>query len=558
MMASLKRTAVAKKPMNNAESTNRVLRLLTELGLLGLFMRLMQVIIIISILQFSSIFKNPSQLNILIPIFICTLIILASVTFAEIQCERYMARLDQRFGIIASSLGLKKEFNNNKNYLQKVFLPVLIGAPALPFLFIFLSLTTPYLFAIVAISSVISGIVVWHFNKHEQKNRGSEVSAVANKMIGQETIGIPAYLLRRIRQNKDSESTNFNIADNLIMDNFEYQDISNTSKKRQYLSLIRKSTRAFVLTAAVLLSILQVTTIAKIAGFLIISGAFRSACIALAEFTTSSNKIFPFSEGFSRIRLALLSSAEIIAHLEEKYNLERHNLEVFNTTYQERTIAHPYLRLKQVTLKDEYSNILIENITGRIQINPVAIVKVNDSNLVTSFRKLFKDMCLDSSLHKYYFSGDIFLSANKLSADFLSLLPHQNPWEITITSNSLVDSFSESYTPEINQLIENYELYRYIIPEKDNLFLSRISNKQLIRMRAIICLLIYVVEPSAVSVSPFTLDVFDENERILLINFLSIELKKKSATLVLLTRHNISPEFSGKCYELGKNHLIRL
>ena len=206
-------------------------------------------------------------------------------------------KVDQRFGIIASTLGLKRDFNNNKNYLQKVFLPVLIGAPALPFLFIFLSLTTPYLFAIVAISSVISGIVVWHYNKHEQKNRESEISDVGNKIIGQEAIGIPTYLLRRIRQNKDTESNNFNIADNLIPDNFEYQDISNASKKRQYLSLIRKSTRAFVLTAAVLLSILQVTSIAKIAGFLIISGAFRSACIALAEFTTSSNKIFPFSEG---------------------------------------------------------------------------------------------------------------------------------------------------------------------------------------------------------------------------------------------------------------------
>lgn len=322
MMAVDQQVALTNNSMNASQSTNRVLRLLGELGLLGLFVRLLQMIAIISILQYGSIFKNPSQLNVLIPIFICTLIVLASVTFAEIQCEQYMARLDQRFGIIISALGFNKQVNKNKSYLQKVLLPVLIGVPALPFLIIFLSLTTPYLFAIVAISVLISAAVIRHYNTSEQKNNESEISALVNKM-NQDIIDIPAYLLTKTRVNKDIELSNNNVEENLTLDDFQYQGISGASKKRQYLSLIRKTTRAFVLAAAVLLSILQVTSIAKIAGFLIISGAFRSACLALFEFTTSSNKLFPFSDGFLRIKLALMSPAEIITHLEEKYNLEQ-------------------------------------------------------------------------------------------------------------------------------------------------------------------------------------------------------------------------------------------
>ena len=553
-----KNAVLTNNSVKNSQSTNRVFRLLTELGLLGLFMRLLQVIVIISILQYGSIFKNPSQLNVLIPIFICTLIVLTSVTFAEIQCEQYMARLDQRFGIIISALGFNNQINKSKNYLQKVFLPVLIGVPALPFLIIFLSLTTPYLFSIVVISILISAAVVRHYNRSEQKIEESEISSVVNMMINQDIIDIPAYLLTKSRGNKDNDSTNINMDENLMLDDFHYQDISGASKKRQYLSLIRKSTRAFVLAAAVLLSILQITSIAKIAGFLIISGAFRSACLALFEFTTSSNKIFPFSDGFLRIKLALLSPSEIITHLEKQYNLEKRNLELFNNTYQQGILSHPYLRLKQVTLKDELSNILVENITGRVQLSSLTIVKVDGSNLATSIRKLFKDMRLDKLLKHYYLDGDFVLSSNKLGSDFLEMLPQQNPWEITITSNSLVDSFSQRHANEINELIRKYELNQYIDSGKGNIPVSSISNKQANRMRAIICLLFHVVEPSAISISPFTLDIFDEYERALLINFLSVELKKRSAALILFTRHKPSQNYPDKYYEISRDQLLKI
>lgn len=558
MMAIDKSAVLPNNSAKNSQSTNRVFHLLTELGLLGLFMRLLQVIVIISILQYGSIFKNPSQLNVLIPIFICTLIVLASVTFAEIQCEQYMARLDQRFGIIISALGFNKQVNKSKNYLQKVFLPVLIGVPALPFLVIFLSLTTPYLFSIVVISMLISAAVVRYYNRSEQTVQESEISSVVNKMMNQDIIDIPAYLLTKSKGNKDIESANINMDESLILDDFQYQDISGASKKRQYLSLIRKSTRAFVLAAAVLLSILQITSIAKIAGFLIISGAFRSACLALFEFTTSSNKMFPFSDGFLRIKLALLSPGEIITHLEKQYNLEQSNLELFNNAHQQGILSHPYLRLKQVTLKDEFSNILIENITGRVQLSALTIIKVDGSSLATSIRKLFKEMRLDKLLKNYYLDGEFVLSSNKLGADFLEMLPQQNPWEITITSTSLVDSFSQRYANEINELIKKYELNQYIDSGKDNISISSISKKQANRMRAIICLLFHIVEPSVVSISPFTLDIFDENERSLLIEFLSIELKKKSVVLILFTRHKPHQDYADKYYEISREQLLKI
>lgn len=558
MMAVDNRPEITNNSAKDSHRTNRVLRLLTELGLLGLFMRLLQVIVIISILQYGSIFKNPSQLNVLIPIFICTLIVLASVTFAEIQCEQYMARLDQRFGIIISALGFNKQVNKDKSYLQKVFLPVLIGVPALPFLIIFLTLTTPYLFAIVVISILISGAVVRHYNKSEGNNKESEISTLINKMMNQDIIDIPAYLLTKTRGGKDIELTNIKVEENLILNDFQYQDISSASKKRQYLSLIRKSTRAFVLAAAVLLTILQITSIAKIAGFLIISGAFRSACLALFEFTTSSNKMFPIADGFLRIQLALLSPDEIIIHLEKQYNLERSNLELFNKKYQEGVILHPYLRLKQVTLKDEFSNVLVKNITGRIQLNSLAIIKVDGSNLTTSMRKLFKDMCLDKFLRNYYLNGEFVLSSSKVDADFLALLPQQNPWEITIISNSIVDYFPQGYADEISELVEKYALNQFVYSNIENTSLISISNKQANKMRAIICLLFHIVTPSAVSISPFTLDIFDDHERGLLINFLSIELKKKSVSLILFTSHKPNQNYSDKYYEISREQLLKI
>jgi hypothetical protein len=209
-------------------------------------------------------------------------------------------------------------------------------------------------------------------------------------------------------------------------------------------------------------------------------------------------------------------------------------------------------------LKDEFSNVLVENITGRIQLNSLAIIKVDGTSLLTGMRKLFKDVSLDKFLSSYFFNGEFVLSSSKVGAEFLALLPQQNPWEITITSNLIADSFPQAYADEINELIEKYELNQYIGSSIENMSLSSISNKQANRMRAIICLLFHIVEPSAVSISPFTLDIFDEHERALLIKFLSVELKKKSASLILFTRHKPSQDYADKYYEISREQLLKI
>ena len=77
---------------------------------------------------------------------------------------------------------------------------------------------------------------------------------------------IPLYLLRNF------DHTPNIYAKKLIFFIFWLLDRSTLLKtrKRRFLSLIRKSTRVIILVAAVTLAVLNITSIAKIAGFLII------------------------------------------------------------------------------------------------------------------------------------------------------------------------------------------------------------------------------------------------------------------------------------------------
>ena len=136
---------------------------------------------ILLVLQFSQIFTNPAQIIFLFPIAAAVIAILGLLTFVEIECNRYVGALDKRLRVITSYTN-HEDSPDQQNYLQKTVLPVALNVLSLPTIFIFLWWTSSYLFAIVLLSIIISGIIIFKYNYSLRKAASARFAPKKNRI----------------------------------------------------------------------------------------------------------------------------------------------------------------------------------------------------------------------------------------------------------------------------------------------------------------------------------------------------------------------------------------
>ena len=81
--------------------TRKSLGILFELLGYGFLIRSGQLLSILLALQFGEIFQNPAQIIFLLPVAIVVIVVLGILTLAEIECNRYVEKLEKRLDAIS-------------------------------------------------------------------------------------------------------------------------------------------------------------------------------------------------------------------------------------------------------------------------------------------------------------------------------------------------------------------------------------------------------------------------------------------------------------------------
>jgi hypothetical protein len=166
-------------------------RLPLQLAIFGTFIRLVQILAILAALSLNNLFTTTAQIPQLIPAALCIIAILVFVGIAEIQARKVIERIDIRlasinnvFGQILSDSGLGKDPIVERQYLRQVILPLFVYLPSSPLTAIALISTTPYLFLLSIVQSVVNTLIIWYFNKSKTETSPSSIPRPSGRPDG--------------------------------------------------------------------------------------------------------------------------------------------------------------------------------------------------------------------------------------------------------------------------------------------------------------------------------------------------------------------------------------
>ena len=531
---------------------------LAELTLYGFLIRIGQLGVILLALQFSQIFTNPAQIIFLFPIALSALIILGILTLVEIECSRYVGKLDARLNVI-NSYSNQFNLNGQQNYLEKTILPITLNILALPVVFAFLIWTTPYLFTILLISTIISCLVILKYNNElKQPYEANQEAFLAARGEAETQATIPLYLLRNFDQTP-------NIYDKKLISKQESLSDRSTllkTRKRRFLSLIRKSTRVTILVAAVTLAVLNITSIAKIAGFLIIGNVFRNGFTAVVEYMTSTDEIFPLDKSVTLLSVALTETQELETGL---LNLQRYALEKrqnFNEKYMSLIDNHPYIRFKNFSAKDIDGLSIASNISARVLIAPITFITSPGNKIASRIKSLLENRNSKSpkALDRYIFNGDVILGRQRLTAQFFQEVTIHDPENIFIASLNVLDYFDDSDVLQVKELITRETELEMLLDSIINpgLSIEKHNARQINQFRSILQMLIIYTQPECLSLLSFGLDYFEPTDLKILLNIFSPLYKQKSINLLVMSRYLPPADSDCSCYEFTPVDLQRV
>ena len=530
--------------------STRAWLVLAEIGFYGFFIRILQLGTILVVLQFDSIFTNPAQIIFLVPIGICTLLILGALTFFEIQCNGVIKSLDNRQKVVSTILD-KAAPISEKNFLRRIFLPLVINFASLPLFGFYLIWTTPYLFIILLTSIILSGLVIFRFNtlQRSSKNQATEQKLVQSYNSSENNnLSIEPYLLRQVNRNNSNDLNNDDKSDTLIANespNYNY-------KKRQVLGLIRRSSRVLVLITAAILAIYQLSSIAKIAGFLLIANSFREGWLAIFEFMSITNKLLPFSLSMEILNDSLIEQKAIKHVLQSRYETALLAKKRFNQSYSEQLNKSPFMKLKDITVKDMNGYLIVSNLNSRIRLNAITLIIVESNQLATDLVRLLSAH-LQKGKHlmsKYHIEGRVFMSTNKTTQYLFDNLPVLDRWKYPLVSTDINDYFDDVGVEKLDLILQRRPSLNQFI----NSFVSQsgsveaLTPRQSNQLRTLINLFVACAEPTCISVCPFMLDCFDSSDVKLLLKEFIPELELAQSRIVLMTKlklqnNNICPTY---------------
>lgn len=530
---------------------------LFELTLYGFLIRSGQLAMILLALQFSQIFTNPAQIIFLFPIAAAVIAILGLLTFVEIECNRYVGALDKRLKVITSYTN-HEDSPDQQNYLQKTVLPVALNVLSLPTIFIFLWWTSSYLFAIVLLSIIISGIIIFKYNyslrkaaSQDSPQRKIELNSESSKDF------IPLYLIRNF-ENKSPLKSKKLFSDQKSLQNYTS---SIRVQKRKLLSFVKQATRVLILVASVVLAVFNLTGITQIIGFLLIGNVFRSGCLAIVEFMSSTSKIFPLSECMRLLSIALTDNDAVEKKLTERYNDACERRTQFNEKYSSLIKNHPYLRLKNVSAKDIDGGIIAANLTSRILLQPITFIAVDNNALAIRSRSLLSNYNNNQSTVKshYLISGEAILGRKKLSEHFFDELKIYDPTSNPIISLDIFDYFNETKRDELKAFMNNNNDLNILLDSivNANIGLDMHSPRQINQFRAILQLIIIYLEPSCICVLMYGFESFEPAEMKTLIDIFKSAYEEKSIHVIALLRNQLPTKVNHTSYQFTPNTLLK-
>ena len=511
---------------------------LYELMFYGFLVRSGQLASILLAFQFSQIFTNPGQIIFLFPIAIILITFLGILTLIEIECTRYVNNLDNRIQAVKAYLNVNLH-QFPKNYLEKILLPVLLNVLSLPALLLFLGWTSTYLFVILMLSIAVSSAVIFKFNYLVRSEVILSSNSYNNKtdfQYSDNTYSMPLHLLRYIDADVSSQAFNSLATKPNTLQSYHS---SLRTKKRKLLGLIRQSTRIIIIIAAIILAVLNVTSVAKIAGFLIIGNFFRSGCTALFEFMSTTNKLFPAKDVGSLMSIALIQEHDIEEYLVNRSNQSSINLQAFNQRYSNLIKEHPFIRFKNVTIKDNDGSIIAGNITSRLQVVPLTFVQFQNNNLANKTRELLrkhklKDITL---MDRYVIGGEIMLGGQRLSSIFFDEIIIYDPNALIIFSVNIYDYLNKAEQNILATLFDQDDQLRDLLDSvvNPNSGIEMYSTKQINQFRLILQLIIIYLEAPCISLLTSGIEVFDTDDINSLIDIFNPLYAQRSITLVILT-----------------------
>lgn len=528
---------------------------LVELTLYGFLIRIGQLGVILLALQFDEIFTNPAQIIFLFPIAISALIILGLLTLVEIECSRFVSMLDARLNVI-NSYSNEFDLNGRQNYLEKTILPITLNILSLPVIFAFLVWTTPYLFSILFISTIISCLVILKCN-YELKRpvEANKYSSIATHGEENQQTTIPLYLLR----NFENSSNNYDKKLISNQDSLFNRSTLLKTRKRRILSLIRKSTRVIILVAAVTLAVLNITSIAKIAGFLIIGNVFRNGCTSLVDYITSNKEVIPLEKSVTLLSEALTETDQLEKRLLSRQQYALQKRQNFNEKYMPLIINHPFLRFNNLSIKDIDGLSIASNISNRLLIKPITLITIPGNKIASRIKLLFENIKSKSptELDRYIFSGNTILGRQRVTHQFFQEISIHEPETIFIASLNILDYFDDSDGTQVKELINREKDLEALLDSIINpgLSIEMHNFRQINKFRSILQLLIIYTQPECISLLPFGLDYFEAKDLKTLFRIFSPIYEQRSINLFVISRYQAPAESEFPCYQYTPNYL---
>ena len=533
---------------------------LYELMFYGLLVRSGQLASILLALQFSQIFTNPGQIVFLLPIAIILIAFLGMLTLIEIECTRYMCDLDNRIQTIKAYLNLNLH-QFPKNYLEKIVLPVLLNILSLPALLLFLGWTSTYLFLILMLSIAISSAVIFKFNylvRSEFILNSNNYSNEINSQLSSNTHTIPLHLLRYADEAVNNQASNSIVTKPNALQSYHS---SLRTKKRKLLGLIRQSTRIIIIIAAIILAVLNVTSIAKIAGFLIIGNFFRSGCTALFEFMSTTNKLLPTKDVISIMGYALIQGHEIEENLVQRSNQSSIDLQAFNQKYSNLIKEHPYVRFKNIIIKDNDSSVIAGNITSRLQLEPLTFIQFQNNGLANKIKQLLRKHKLkDVALRdQYIIGGDIVLGGQKLPSVFFDEIKINDPNTHVIFSVDIYDYFNKTEQSRLATLFDqDYQLREFLDSVVNpNTGIEMHSARQINQFKLILQLIIIYMETPCISLLISGFEAFDPDDLNILTSIFKPLYAQHSITLLILTTSKMTSGYDFISYLYSTDRIAK-
>lgn len=530
---------------------------LLELLSYGFLIRSGQLLSILLALQFGEIFQNPAQIIFLFPVAIVVVVVLGILTLAEIECSRFVEKLEKRRDAISFFLD-KEATIAERGFLQKPFLPAVLNFLALPILFIFLVWTSLYLTALLLISVLVSGLIIFNFSKSislaSEGNINSNQEASKTSASQQLPIYLIADILEQGFKSKGNKSSSMN-------DDKQSDSKVNALKKRKLLTLVRQTTRVLILVLAVILVALNITSLAKAAGFLLVGNFFRSGCISIFEFMTYSTNRFPLQLSLNTIELALTEVDTIEQLLVEKQERDKSLVREFNQRYSSLINNHPYMRFKDVNIRENTGKILLANVTGRLYLKPFTIISIESNLLANKAKKIISELREESSnqISSHLATGEVFLGKKKISASFLDSFIIGTPNSQAVFTADIFDYFEDNLGSQLKAFFFEYPDLSLLLESivAKNIPISSLSQRQVNQFKSIIQLTKLILNKPSLSLLLFSLDCFEPADATTILQIFGERLKQNGSRVILLTRSQLPNHDSATYYKLTPDRLTR-